>query len=126
MNNNIYLMVNGTKIELPIETIEKIKSAQNITKSVLIDKFYSLAIRKYSAFEKRWIDIVHKSGDIHGDGGYFMMIKYPNCNSSWSYAIFDACKEFCGPDNANQKYYPTHYSNQHPDYLYIKLTDFKE
>jgi hypothetical protein len=127
MSNDIYLMVNGTKIDVPEEMIKKINEVKTNLRDELINKFYTLAHRKYTAFEKKWIEIIHRAGvNTAGECGYFMVIKYPNCNVEWSYAMFSACKEFCGINNFSPENYPTHYKFQEADHMYIKLTTFKE
>lgn len=110
-----YLMVNGKRIELPETVLNDIRSA---TKQTVIDEFFSLFKSYYSGAEKDLISI--EKGKECYDKWDYLTITLPNCNSDWSYAIFDACKEFC---KSNSNRYPTHYNWQNSKKFYIHLED---
>ena len=107
MSDDIYLMVNDTKIDIPEELFNKILKikSDNNSRRLEIEEFYLIVRRFFPIFEKEWIRIIHRVENDH-DNGYYLTVKFPNCNTSWSYAIFDACKEFCGEDEGFDYYDP--------------------
>lgn len=51
-----------------------------------------------------------------------IMVPLPNCNTEWSFQVFKWAMEFC---RKNPNFYPTHYDNQSPRYMYIKLDNIR-
>lgn len=120
MKNDIYLMVNDKKIELPEKVLEDIRKSLEVKDldEKIIDEFYGMLNSRYHSLEKNKLKVV--VGEYHYSGERFLTIELPNCNEDWTFGVYETCKEFV---KGNDYRYPTHYAWQSPTKFYIHLED---